>query len=82
MWRKAPIALVLWLGAAACLLAQPAATTVPSSAPAAASGPAGLAVTMDERTGQLRLGEPPAPLMEELLLFDGKKTAPAPPTWS
>lgn len=49
-----------------------------ASPPAPASRPAGIPLTIDERAGVLMIGRPPAPVLPELFVFDGKKTFPAP----
>jgi hypothetical protein len=65
------VVLPLWL------LASPPER--PASAPALASRPAGIPLTIDQRSGVLMIGRPPAPVLPELFLFDGKRTSPAPP---
>jgi hypothetical protein len=67
---RAGLLLPLWV------LAQSSASPAPSSAPA--SKPAGVQLTVDERTGAVKLGQPPATLIMELFVYNGKKTLPAP----
>jgi hypothetical protein len=57
-----------------CLRASPPA----GPAPAPASRPAGLPIALDDRSRMLMIGQPAAPVMPELFVFDGKKTFPAP----
>jgi len=62
------------------LLGQPAGTPSgsPSTAPAPASRPSGVPLSQEEKTGRLMIGKPPAIFMQELFVYNGKKTSPAP----
>jgi hypothetical protein len=77
MKTKHPFAiLVLGLFFPLWVLAQAAPPPEATSAPT--SKPAGVPMTIDERTGAVRLGQPPAPFIEEVFVYNGKKTQPAP----
>jgi hypothetical protein len=69
----AGLVLPLWVWAQSS--APPAS---PPAQPEPASKPAGLPLTVDEKTGALKIGQPPAPFIQELFVYNGKKTSPAP----